>query len=68
MSHSIIFIQSFYCSLVMEHDYSLQFAATSVAEAFHVKRKHTGQSNDQRRLSDKRRDGLVTHQGAIGAV
>ena len=32
------FLQCFYCSLVMEHDYSVRYASTSVAEAFHVKR------------------------------
>ena len=43
---TIFFIQYFYCFLLMEHDYSFQFAVTSVVEAFHVKRIRTGESNN----------------------
>ncbi len=50
-SHYIVY-NSLYCSLVMEHDYSLPFAARCVAGDVPVKRKRTGDPNDPRKYNN----------------
>ena len=49
----------------MDLDYSVQFAATSVAEASYVKRKRTVESNEPRRLSVRRRGTRVNIAAAF---